>query len=66
VDINMVFFTVPKTRDSETARRVMAQLQEHGILANAPEEGVFRFVTHYWITDQDVSRIIETSRRIFA
>lgn len=66
VDINMVFFTVPKTRDAETAHRVMALLKDQGILANPPEEGVFRFVTHYWIGDQEISRIIEASRRAFA
>jgi threonine aldolase len=66
VDINMVFFAVPKTRESENAQRAMERLKAEGILANAPENGVFRFVTHYGIGDPEISLIIEASRRAFA
>lgn len=66
VDINMVFFTVPKTRDPGEAQRAMEKLKAEGIVANAPEAGAFRFVTHYWIGDREASQIIEASRRAFS
>ncbi len=59
VDINMVFFAVDPAPDPERVVRAMA---ERGILVNPPENGSFRFVTHYWI---DAARV-ETAARAFA
>ncbi len=58
VDINMVFFAVDPAPDPERVVRAMA---ERGILVNPPENGSFRFVTHYWI---DAARV-ETAARAF-
>ncbi len=59
VDINMVFFAVDPAPDPERVVRAMA---ERGILVNPPENGSFRFVTHYWI---DAARV-ETAASAFA
>ncbi len=59
VDINMVFFTVSPAPDPD---RVVAAMAERGILVNPPENGAFRFVTHYWID----ARKVETAARAFA
>jgi threonine aldolase len=60
-DINMVFF-----RYSGYAADVEAEFKKRGILINAKDNaGFFRFVTHYWIGDDELSRIIAASREIF-
>jgi len=58
LDINMVFFSIPALASTEKAARFMELLKEEGILANPPEQGNFRFVTHYWIGDAEVDTII--------
>jgi len=65
VEINMVFFTVPKATDPVIAERMVNQLQKKGIIANPPEKGTFRFVTHYWIDDRDIQTIIAAFADIF-
>jgi len=58
VEINMVFFKVLKASDPVIARQIINKLFQEGILANAPEGGIFRFVTHYWLGDEDIKKII--------
>lgn len=45
-DINMVFFRILKSIDAEGLLR---HLREKGIVANGPDAGQWRVVTHYWI-----------------
>jgi threonine aldolase len=63
LDINMVFFSIPALASTEKAARFMGLLKEKGILANPPEQGNFRFVTHYWIGDAEVDTIIAACKR---
>jgi threonine aldolase len=64
-EINMVFFTC--TAASGRAEEFAAAFAKHGILINPPDEnGLFRFVTHYWIGDGETEKIIAACRRIFA
>jgi threonine aldolase len=54
---------------SDTTNSVQAITQkfaEKGILINPPENGEFRFVTHYWIGDAEMNSILAACREIFA
>ncbi|MCL2191049.1 MAG: beta-eliminating lyase-related protein [Treponema sp.] len=62
-DINMVFFSLSRPPD---AGKIAGRFREHGILINPPENGVYRFVTHYWIGDKEIETIVDVSRRAFA
>jgi threonine aldolase len=64
-DINLVFFSFSPAQDPAVAARIHAFFAEQDILINPPSEGVFRFVTHYWIGDQDLERILAVSRSAF-
>jgi threonine aldolase len=63
LDINMVFFSIPALASPEKGQRFIELLQEAGILANPPEQGNFRFVTHYWIGDTEVETIINACKQ---
>jgi threonine aldolase len=63
VDINMVFFAVEPAPDPERVVRAMA---ERGILVNPPENGAFRFVTHYWIDEARVRRAAAAFAEVLA
>ena len=65
VDINMIFFTWPPAKDSVKMKRIMEILAKHNVLVNPPENGVFRFVTHYWTGDAEVETILAASREAF-
>ncbi len=65
VEINMVFFTVPRATDPALAERMVTQLRKRGIIANPPEKSTFRFVTHFWIGDEEVQAIIAACEEIF-
>ncbi len=58
VEINMVFFKVPAASSPAVAARLAALMAERGILINPPEGGAFRFVTHYWIDEARVERVV--------
>ncbi|GHV77093.1 threonine aldolase [Spirochaetia bacterium] len=65
VDINMVFFSFPPAEDAGVAKRITDFFAKRGIIINAPEQGVFRFVTHYWIGNSEVAAILAASREAF-
>jgi threonine aldolase len=65
VEINMVFFTWPAAENEKTAKKIVDIFTKHGILINAPEHGVFRFVTHYWIGDAEAKAILLASQEAF-
>jgi threonine aldolase len=58
LDIDMVFFRLPDGTDGQAFASYLAA---GGILANPPENGECRLVTHYWIDDAKVEK---TARRI--
>jgi threonine aldolase len=64
-EINMVFCSFPPAADPRQAQAIQAAFREKDILINAPEGGNFRFVTHYWIGDRDIEKILETARIVF-
>jgi threonine aldolase len=74
-EINMVFFSWPRgegkteaaAEKGETARtaRVMDIFKKHKVLINPPENGVYRFVTHYWTGDGEIETILAAAREAF-
>ncbi|MDR3139052.1 MAG: low-specificity L-threonine aldolase [Treponema sp.] len=64
-DINMVFFSFPPAQNAQTAARIMEVFAQKQILINAPEMGLFRFVTHYWIGEAELEAILAASREAF-
>jgi threonine aldolase len=65
-DINLVYFRFPPAADEGRAASIAEIFTKRGILINAPEKGVFRFATHYWIGDKEIETIIKTSAEAFA
>ena len=65
VDINMVFFTHQRMESAQWAEHAVKQFAEKGIVINPPIQGLFRFVTHYWIGDNEVKAILCASQEIF-
>lgn len=56
-EINMVFF---RLTGYPVAENLLAErLAGRKILINGPDEHVFRFVTHYWVTPDDVRTVID-------
>lgn len=57
LDINMVFFRVT----DEKLRRIFTKdnFEKDGILINPEEDGLFRFVTHYYITRDSIDETIK-------
>ena len=64
-EINMVFFAWPPAEDKKTSENVTDFFKKRGIIFNPPEGGLFRFVTHYWITGKEVEEILTVSREAF-
>lgn len=62
IHINMVFFDMNGAGCD--AGRLMRSLAEKGIRANAPDNGVMRLVTHYWIDREDVDYVVESFKEI--
>jgi threonine aldolase len=55
---NMVFLTVSDHVKS-SIQQISSILEERGILVGVVGERRFRLVTHYWITDDDISHAIQ-------
>lgn len=56
VHINMVFFKINGEFDEE---RLMGRLNAAGILANPPQNGIMRLVTHYYIGKEQVEKVAD-------
>jgi threonine aldolase len=61
----MVYFRFPPAAEEGRAARVVEFFAKEGIRINPPEDGVFRFVTHYWIGDKETECIIKTAAAAF-
>jgi threonine aldolase len=66
VDINMVFFGYEPAGDLRILSHIMAVFAKSRIRVNPPEQGLFRFVTHYWIGDAEIAAIVKASREAFS
>lgn len=56
LDINMVWFRIPRTVDGAA---LVATMAEHGVKANPPEQGVMRLVTHWQVGATEVAAVAE-------
>lgn len=56
IQINMVFFTL----NIDNVEEMVSYFLDKGIKINPPENGMFRFVTNYWVTKRDIDYIIKT------
>jgi threonine aldolase len=65
VDINMVFFSYNKATNENT-EKIVKGFYDRGIVINPPEQGMFRFVTHYWIGDAEIEKILAAAQTVFA
>ncbi|MCL2128837.1 MAG: low-specificity L-threonine aldolase [Treponema sp.] len=66
VEINMVFFSFPGSGDKKNAARIVEIFKKHGIIISPPEGNTFRFVTHYWIGDDELKAILAASKEAFS
>ena len=66
VEINMIFFSWPPATNKKIADNIVKIFNKHKIIINPPDNnGLFRFVTHYWIGDKEVNDILDASREAF-
>lgn len=62
--INMVFF---KFNDSSIDTKALVNyLLENNIKINDIENGLMRFVTHYWIKEEDIHKIVNTLKKFLS
>ena len=54
VEINMVFFKAPFD-----APKFYDYMGKNGVKINPPDNGIYRFVTHYYIDKKDIDKIVE-------
>jgi threonine aldolase len=64
-EINMVYFRFPPAEDPDRAAEIGAAFSRRGIKITPPENGVFRFVTHYGIGDRDLEAVFRGAEEIF-
>lgn len=64
VEINLVFFKSAASCP-ESSKKAVSGFRERGIIINPPENGVYRFVTHYWIGDKELEQIINACEEVF-
>jgi threonine aldolase len=65
IDINMVFFSCRQPASNKFLEKTVKHFADRGILINPPEDGVFRFVTHYWIGDKEIGAVIAAAKEAF-
>jgi threonine aldolase len=66
VDINMVFFSFVPAGDEGVAGEIVECFAKRGIRIGAPDRnGLFRFVTHYWIGDRETAIVLEAAGEAF-
>ena len=63
VHTNILYFWLTEETD-RTPEEVVDGLAERGIRILGRENGRFRAVTHYWITDEDIDRTLQAMREV--
>lgn len=63
IHINMVYFKLDFPFNDEY---LVAELRKQDILINPAENGIYRFVTHYWITPKDAQHVVVAMKQILA
>ncbi|TLM98185.1 low-specificity L-threonine aldolase, partial [bacterium] len=60
IQINMVFFDMSGT--GVEPGELADQFSRRGIKINPPEDGIMRFVTHYWVGREEVIKVVNTMK----
>ncbi len=64
IHINMVYFNI-KNNDNNM-ENLADILYSKGIKINSPENGLLRFVTHYWVSEDDISYVVEALKEVLS
>lgn len=64
ININMVFFRI--NTKNNNIDKLAEVLYNKGIKINPPENGELRFVTHYWVSKEDISYVVDTIKEILS
>ncbi|WP_053956085.1 low-specificity L-threonine aldolase [Inediibacterium massiliense] len=64
IHINMVYFSMDQT--GYDPDQLVEEMNKRGILINPIEDGLMRFVTNYWINEEDVDYIVKSMKEIFS
>ena len=59
IHINMVFF-----KYDGNSHKLVENLSKSGIVISPDEDGLMRFVTHYWITKERIDFVIEEMKKV--
>lgn len=62
LDINMVFFKI--TSESLRRKLTVEEMLKYDILINPEEDGLMRFVTHYYVSREDVDKVVDSIWKI--
>lgn len=62
IHINMVYFNIKN--NNYNVENLANILYDKGIKINPPENGVMRFVTHYWISKDDITYVVDTLKEL--
>lgn len=62
LDLNMVFCQLNGLKDHDD---FVAAMHEKGFLINGPEDGEYRFVTHYWTPEESVVKLGKTLEEVY-
>ena len=63
VDINLVFFKIDKNKYK--TQDIVEFFKKRNIIINPEEDGYMRFVTHYWVSKEDINHVIDTTKKYF-
>lgn len=63
ININMVFFTID--REGFNEEDLVHYLHERDILINGQDNGLYRFVTHFYITRERIDQVISSLKDYF-
>ncbi|WDV44151.1 low-specificity L-threonine aldolase [Clostridiaceae bacterium M8S5] len=61
-DINMVFFKIPDSLISE--KDLVEGLHKNDIKVNGIDNGEYRFVTHYYVSKEDIDKVINIMKKL--
>ncbi|MDP4094656.1 MAG: low-specificity L-threonine aldolase [Bacillota bacterium] len=64
IHINMVFFDISDT--GYDGNKLCEELRKRNIKTNSSENGLFRFVTNYWVTEDDIHYVVKSMKMILS
>jgi len=60
---NMVFLDLSKSL-GKNSHDIAAELKNLGVLVGTPGDIRFRLVTHYWVNDESISKVIDSFKKV--